>query len=383
MEVSFHKPYITEEEVSEVVDSLRSGWLTMGPKTESFEEEFRKYIGSKHAVALNSCTAALHLALEAVGLKEKDEVLVPAMTFTATAEVVCYFKARPVFVDVRKDTLNIDASRLEENIARRTKAIIPVHYGGQPADLDTIKENAGKYKLFVIEDAAHSLPSWYKKRKVGTISDMTCFSFYATKTLAAGEGGMITTDNQKWAGRIKIMRLHGMNSGSWKRYCKEGKWFYKVVSPGYKYNTTDIQAALGICQLRKLEFMWQRRKEIARKYNEAFENMEEIFIPYIKENRETSWHLYVIKLNLRSLKINRDRFIEELKRKEVNASVHFIPLYRHPFYRKIMIHKKDKFPNSEWAYKRIISLPIYPSMGDSEINKVIDAVKDTVRENRR
>ncbi len=383
MKIPFHKADIGSEEESEVLDSLRSGWLTMGPKTVKFEEKFRDYIGARHSVALNSCTAALHLALEAVGLKEGDEVLVPAMTFTASAEVVCYFKGKPVLVDVERDTHNLNAGKIEEKITPRTKVIIPVHYGGQPADLDEIGKIAAKHGLKVIEDAAHALPSWYRGRKIGTIGDLTCFSFYATKTLAAGEGGMVTTGNKKWADRIKTMRLHGMNRDAWKRYAKGGSWFYQVVEAGFKYNPTDIQSSLGIVQLRKLEDMWRKRKAIAGRYDRAFKDREEVTVPFRKSDRVSSWHLYPIKLYLKALSIDRNEFIEELAKRGVSASVHFIPLYRHPFYRRRFGYRVKQFPDSEWVYQRIISLPIYPSMTEAETDWVIGAIDDVVTKKRR
>jgi dTDP-4-amino-4,6-dideoxygalactose transaminase len=383
MNVPFHKPYITEEEINGVVDSLKSGWITTGPKTVKFEEEFGKYIGSKHSVAVSSCTAALHLALKAVNIKPGDEVIIPAMTFTATAEVVCYFGAKPVITDVEKETHNIDVSGIEKSITSKTKAIIPVHYGGQPCDMKEIKRIAVSRKLEVIEDAAHSLPAWYKERKIGTIGDITCFSFYATKTLATGEGGMATTENDEWAERIKILRLHGISEDAWKRYSDEGSWFYKVVDAGYKYNMTDIQAALGLAQLRKVEFMWKMRKEIARQYTDTFKTMDEVVTPAIKPDRETAWHLYVIKLNLKALKIDRNKFIEELKQRGIGTSVHFIPLHRHPFYKKTFGYSVKDFPAAEWIYKRIISLPIYPGMTPENVEAVTGSVKDVCKKFRR
>ena len=383
MNIPFHKPYITDEEINEVVDSLKSGWITMGPKVVRFEEEFAGYIGSKHAVALNSCTAALHLALKAINLKPGDEVIIPTMTFTSAGEVICYFNAKPILVDVEKETHNIDVSAIEKAITPKTKAIIPVHYAGQPCDMDEIKQIAGSYKLRVIEDAAHSLPAWYKGRKIGTLGDITCFSFYATKTLATGEGGMVTTENDEWADRIRILRLHGISKDAWKRYSKEGSWYYEVLEAGYKYNMTDIQAALGLAQLRKVELMWEMRKEIAMKYTEAFEPLEEIITPHIKPGRETAWHLYVIKLNLDALKIDRSEFIEQLKQRGVSTSVHFIPLHRHPFYKKTFGYDRKDFPNAEWIYERIISLPVYPGMADKDVEYVIESVEDVCKKFRR
>ena len=374
MEIPFHKPYITDEEINEVIDSIRSGWLTMGPKTVRFEEEFRNYVGSKHAIAVNSCTAALHLALKAINLKPEDEVIIPTMTFTATGEVVRYFNAMPVIVDINKDTHNIDPDAIERAITPRTKVIIPVHFAGQPCDMTAIRQIAGRYGLAVIEDAAHSLPASYQKEKIGTIGDMTCFSFYATKTLSTGEGGMITTENNEWAEKIKILRLHGISNDSWQRYSKEGSWYYEVVDAGYKYNMTDIQSALGISQLRKLEWMWERRCDIARKYTDAFKDSEFIICPDVKPDRVSAWHLYVIKLNLETLSIDRNRFIEELKQKGICTSVHFIPLHRHPYYKNTFSLDAKNFKNAEWVYARSISLPIYPGMEDEEVNYVVNNV---------
>lgn len=383
MEIPFHRAYITEDEIAEVVDSLRSGWLTMGPKTIRFEELFSSYIGARHALAVNSCTAALHLALRAIGLRQGDEVIIPTMTFTATGEVVCYFNAKPVIVDINRDTLNIDVSAIERAITPKTKAIIPVHHSGQPCDLDEIKTIALTHNLTVIEDAAHTLPAWYKGRKIGAISDMTCFSFYATKTLSTGEGGMVTSENEEWAETIRRLRLHGISRDAWKRYSAEGSWYYEVVDAGYKYNMTDMNAGLGIAQLNKLEWMWQRRQQIAEKYTEAFGTSELIMPPVVRDDRISAWHLYVIKLNLEALSIDRSGFIEKLRGKGVHASVHFIPLHRHPFYRDAFGCEAGDFPDAEWAYDRIISLPIFPAMTDDEVRYVIEAVSVTAQRYKR
>ena len=383
MEMSFHKPYITEDEIFEVLDSLRSGWLTMGPKTIDFEEKFNKYIGSKNAVSMNSCTACLHIALKTIGLNEGDEVIVPTITFTATAEVITYFNARPVLVDIDKETCNIDVSKIEEKITKRTRAIIPVHYSGHPCDMDEILDIAKRYNLLVIEDAAHAIPAWYKNRKIGTIGDITCFSFYATKALTTGEGGMATTENDAWADKMEILRLHGISKDAWKRYTNEGSWYYEVVDAGYKYNMTDIQAALGIAQLKKIDWMWRRRKEIADKYTEAFKSLNEVTTPYVKAERESAWHLYVLKLNHAMLKIERNQFIEELKNRGIMTSVHFIPLYRHPYYKNTFKYDLQDFPASESIYKRIISLPIYPSMTNEDVERVEESVEDVIRKFRR
>lgn len=388
MKIPFHKPYITEEEIYEVVDSLRSGWLTMGEKTMRFEKEFSKYIESTHSVALNSCTAAIHLALKAINLKPGDEVIIPSMTFPSVGEVVCHCGAKPVIVEIDRDTMNMDVKELENGKGKiwdpdKTKAIIPVHYGGQPCDMDEIMEVARKYNLYVIEDAAHALPAWYKKKKIGTIGDITCFSFYATKTLTTGEGGMVTTENDEWSDRIKILRLHGISKDAWKRYLDEGSWYYEVAEAGYKYNMMDIQAGLGLAQLKKVEWMLERRKEIAEKYTAAFKDLEQIVTPCIKPDRVSAWHLYVIKLNLDALKIDRKIFIEELKMRGIGTSVHFIPLHKHPFYKDSLGYRTKSFPNTEWLYERIISLPIYPSLSDEEVDTVIEATIEIVRKFNR
>jgi len=382
MDIPFHKPYITEEEIKEVVNTLKNGWLTMGKKTIEFENKFREYISSKNSIAVSSCTAGLHLALKVIGLKEGDEVIVPTTTFVATAEVVNYFKAKPVLVDVERDTHLIDVEKIEKAITPKTKAIIPVHFSGQPADMDEILDIARKYNLYVIEDAAHALPAWYKGKKIGTIGDITAFSFYATKTLATGEGGMVTTDNDEWAERIRILRLHGISKDAWKRYSKEGSWEYDVLENGYKYNITDIQSALGIAQLNKLEFMWKKRERIAEIYNKYFSKCEELIIYKVKRDRISSWHLYPLKLNLESLKINRNQFIEELKKRGIHTSVHFIPLYRFTYYRKLGYDSRN-FPNSEWVFNREISLPIYPSMTDEEVAYVIENVIALIKKYKR
>lgn len=382
MKVPFHKPYITDEEISEVVNVIRSGWLTMGPKTLEFEERFKNYIfedsdipeNKRFTVAVSSCTAALHLALKAVELEAGDEVIIPTNTFVATAEVVTYFNAIPVLCDIEKNTHNIDVSKIERLITKRTKAIIPVHFAGQPCDMEEIRAVAEDKKLTVIEDAAHALPAFYKGRKIGTTGDITCFSFYVTKTLTTGEGGMVVTKNEKWAERISTLRLHGISKNAWMRYSEEGSWYYEVVEQGFKYNMTDIQAALGVAQLKKVEFMWEKRRKIAAKYTDAFKNSKFILPPFELPDRISAYHLYVIKLNLDAITVDRSTFIEQLKKKGVGTSVHFIPIYRHPFYRKIYSYNLSDFPVSEWVYERCISLPIYPEMSDDDVTYVIESV---------
>jgi dTDP-4-amino-4,6-dideoxygalactose transaminase len=379
----FHVPDIAEDEIQAVAETLRSGWLTSGVRVREFEADFARYVGCRHAVAVNSGTAALHLALEAVGLNEGDEVLVPTMTFAASAEVVLYFKAKPVLVDCRRDTMNIDPDQIEKAITAKTKAIIPVHMGGQPCDMDRIIEIARVRNLKVIEDAAHALPTRYWGRTVGTIGDITCFSFYATKTITTGEGGMATTEDPAWAERMRIMSLHGISRDAWKRYTAEGSWYYEVMYPGYKYNLTDVAAALGIHQLKKCDQFWQLRQRCASWYNDGFQDVPEITVPYVAPGVQHAWHLYVIQLNLEQLRITRNEFIELLKRANIGTSVHFIPLHLHPYYRDTFGYRPEDFPTASAVFGRIISLPIYPKLSEADVQRVIDTVRTLVRQHRR
>jgi dTDP-4-amino-4,6-dideoxygalactose transaminase len=381
--VPFHRPSIGEDEIRSVVETLKSGWLTTGRKVKNFEEDFAKYVGCGHAVAVNSGTAALHLALDAIGISEGDEVIVPAMTFTATAEVVIYFKAIPVLVDCRRDTLNIDTDQIQRAITPRTKAIIPVHFGGQPCAMDRILEIAKQHKLKVIEDAAHALPAAYHGKKVGTIGDITCFSFYATKTITTGEGGMATTDNPEWANRMRVMSLHGISLDAWNRYTEKGSWYYEIIYPGYKYNLTDIAAALGSEQLKKCDQFCEARRRIAERYDKAFANLAEIQVPVRVPEIQHAWHIYVIQLELERLRMNRHEFIERLKKEGIGTSVHFIPLHLHPYYRDRFGYKPSDFPNASVVFERIVSLPIYPNMTETNVRDVIVAVRKLMQEYRR
>jgi perosamine synthetase len=382
MNIPFHRPYITQSEIRAVVATLKKGWITMGQRTIIFENRFQAYLGARHAVAVNSGTAALHLALAAIGLKEGDEVVLPAMTFTATGEVVRYFKAMPVLVDCDRNTHLLNAEEVAKKIGPRTRAIIPVHYGGQPCDMDELSLLAKRHRIFIVEDAAHCLPAWYKGRKIGTIGDLTCFSFYATKTLTTGEGGMVTTAKGRWADEIRTLRLHGISRDAWKRYSREGSWDYDVTRAGFKYNPTDIQCAMGIEQLKKVEALWKKRVRIAQTYAEAFRDVTEL-IPYeVKPDRTSAWHLFPLRLNLESLRIGRAQFIQELHKRGIGSSVHFIPLYRFTYYKKFGFCSKD-YPNSEWVFERSLSLPIFPGLKKREIEYVIAQVLDIIRKNTK
>jgi perosamine synthetase len=381
--VPFHRPSIGEEEIAEVVDTLRSGWLTTGPKVARFQREFAAAVGARHAVALNSATAALHLALEAAGVTAGDEVVIPTYTFTATGEVVTYLGARPVLADVRADTLNLDASTIEPCLTSRTKAIVPVHIAGQVCDMEPILELARARGLAVIEDAAHALPASSKGRPVGTLGDMTAFSFYATKTITTGEGGMVTTERDDHAARIKLMSLHGLSGDAWNRYSARGNWYYEVTDFGFKYNMTDMAAALGLRQLERMSAFQRRREEIARRYNDGFGELDTCFIPRDAGFGMHAWHLYILEVNPAALKVGRDEVIESLKRRGVGTSVHFIPLNLHPVYQRAYAYRPGQFPMAEAAFSRACSLPIYPAMTDGDVEHVIEAVRTTLRDARR
>src|SRR5229473_1571619 len=379
----FALPHITQAEIDEVVDTLRSGWLTTGPKTKRFEREFAERVSAPHALSVNSATAAMHLALDAVGLQPDDEVIVPVYTFTATAEVVVYFRARPVFADVDPATCNLDPAQLEKRITPRTRAIMVVHIAGLPAEMDSILAIARAHGLPVIEDAAHAFPAKYKGRVIGSISDLTAFSFYATKTLSTGEGGMLTTANPEYADRAAIMTLHGISRDAWKRYSAGGSWYYEVLQAGYKYNMTDLAAAIGLHQLARSEWLLERRRAIAQRYTEAFSQWPEVETPPTPAHVVHAWHLYILRLRLERLTITRDAFIQALTKAHIGTSVHFIPLHLHPFYRDTYHLVADDFPAALHAYQRAVSLPIYPSMTDEDVEDVIAAVEQVIRTHKK
>lgn len=408
----FALPDTDETELQQIGEVLTSNWITTGPKTRQFEAEFATTVGAKHAIAVNSCTAAMHLALEAVGLQRGDEVITTPYTFAATAEVVRYFDAKPVLVDICAEDCNINPAQIEAAITPRTKAIIPVHIAGLSADLDAIGEIAARHNLAVIEDAAHAFPTRYKGRMIGqSLQDSplhasrntqhaVCFSFYATKTITTGEGGMIVTNDDTIAERCRIMALHGISKDAWKRYTAEGSWYYEIIAPGYKYNMTDVAAAMGLAQLAKAERMAARRRAIAQTYNAAFADLPEVQTPLDPEQQRPpacqgcscsptemqcshAWHLYMLRLNLERLTIDRARFIELLKTNNIGASVHFIPLHLHPYYRETYGYRPQDYPVAHVEYLREVSLPIYSKMSDEDVNDVITAVRAIVAEHRR
>jgi dTDP-4-amino-4,6-dideoxygalactose transaminase len=376
----FALPEIGQEEITEVVDALNSGWLTTGPKTSSFENAFSDYLEMPYALAVVSGTAGLHLALEAVGVGPGDQVVTTPYTFTASAEVIRYLGADPVFIDIDPNTFNIDPQKIEEVISERMRAILPVHFGGQACDMAQLIDIANHHELKVIEDAAHALPATYKGQIIGTIGDATVFSFYVTKPLATGEGGMLVTRSEKMAKRIRVMRLHGIDNDVWDRYRSDKpKWYYEVVAPGFKYNMSDLVAAIGIHQLKKVEQFRQRREEIARNYTEAFTALP-LKTPFVARSEDKhSWHLYVIQLELERINISRDEFIEKMAERGIGTSVHFIPLHLHPYWRDRYGFKPKDFPVALDCYLRAVSLPIYSKMTDDDVGRVIQAVREILQ----
>jgi dTDP-4-amino-4,6-dideoxygalactose transaminase len=448
LRIPFYKPSIGAEEIDEVVKTLKGGWLTTGPRTKQFEKEFAAYLHQKHAVAVNSCTAALHLALEAIGLKAGHAVIVPTMTFAATAEVVRYLGGRPILVDCRVEDFNLDVADAERKIqsalahGQSIAAIMPVHYGGQIGDVAGVQTLAQRYNLKVVEDAAHCCPAYYKdyrttglrdygttdgesrKQKVesrngprttdqqsevrshrseangrstevsspvisgqwspvGSSADISCYSFYANKTITTGEGGMACTENDEYADRMRIMSLHGISRDAWKRYTAEGSWYYEIIAPGYKYNLTDIAAAIGLHQLRKADLFHRRRTAIVARYFELLRGVEELIMPEAHPDRIHSWHLFVIRLRLEKLRIDRAQFIADLQKAGIGTSVHWLPLHMHPYYRETYGYNPQDLPVAAGLYPQIVTLPVYPDMSEAQVKHVCDSIKGIVSRNWR
>ena len=425
MKIPFYKPSIGAEEIDEVVQTLKGGWLTTGPRTKQFEKEFADYMRQKHAVAVNSCTAALHLALEAIGLKAGQGVIVPTMTFAATAEVVRYLGGRPILADCRVEDFNLDVADAERKIqsalasGQPVAAIMPVHYGGQIGDVAGVQALARRYGLKIIEDAAHCCPAYFRESRkqkvesrnetagpkttavtgspvqpsafslqpppewlpVGTAADISCYSFYANKTITTGEGGMACTNNDEYADRMRIMSLHGISKDAWKRFTAEGSWYYEIIAPGYKYNLTDIASAIGIHQLRKADRFHRRRTEIVEAYNRVLKDVEELILPQTLPDRIHSWHLYVLRLKLDRLKIDRGQFITELQQRGIGASVHWLPLHMHPYYRETYGYAPQDLPTAAALYPEIVTLPVYPDMSEEDVAYVCESIKEIIATN--
>lgn len=380
--LSFQPPFLDEEEEREVVDTLRSDWITTGPKVARFEKEFAEFVGAPAALAVSSGTDAMQVGLATLGIGPGDEVITTPMTFCSTVHVIEHVGARPVLADVEPRTLTVNPERVARAITSRTKAILPVHLYGHPCNMKEILALAERHRLRVLEDAAHALPTRHEGRMVGALGDMTAFSFYATKNVTTGEGGMLTGAADLIA-RARLWSLHGMDRDAYKRYSEAGSWYYEVVLPGFKCNMTDIQAALGIHQLRKLPRFQRRRHEIVARYQSAFGGMAEVETPVELPGAETSWHLYVLRLRLERLAIDRARFIQELKARQIGTSVHFIPVHLHPYYRDKYGWRPEDWPVAYREYQRLVSLPLYPRMSDQDVADVIEAVHDVVEVHRR
>lgn len=376
----FGSPRIEEPEIDEVVDSLRSGWLSTGPKVSRFETAFQQYTGAPYVAALNSCTAGLHLSLIVLGIGAGDEVITTPLTFAATANVIEHVGARPVFVDVDRTTMNIDPALIEAAITPRTKAIIPVHLAGRPCDMDAISAIARKHKLHVIEDAAHAIEAVYHGKKIGTISDLTVFSFYVTKNIVTGEGGMVTSASAELIEQIQRYGLHGLSKGAWKRYSDEGWKHYQVVVPGYKYNMMDLQAALGIHQLARIEEYHKRRAVLWERYNQAFAGLP-IATPVDPEPDTThAMHLYEVLIDEKETGMSRDAFQEALFKRNIGTGIHFISLHLHPYYRDRYHFAPDDFPNARYISERTLSLPFSAKLTDADADDVMEAVRSLVSE---
>ncbi len=374
----FGAPQIEEAEINEVVDSLRSGWLGTGPKVAKFEVAFRQYIGADYAVALNSCTAGLHLALLVTGLKPGDEVITTPMTFCSTVNTIIHAGATPVLVDCDRDTMLIDPQRIEDAITPRTRAIMPVHLCGRPCDMDAISDIAQRHDLTVIEDAAHAIETVYKGRKVGNISQLTCFSFYVTKNVVTGEGGMVTTNNPDFADKIKMYGLHGMSRDAWKRFSDDGYKHYQVVFPGFKYNMMDIQAAIGLHQLSRVDENLKRRNEIWQRYNEEFVDLP-VGLPAPDEpDTVHARHLYTLMIDKERCGVTRDEFMQKLHRLNIGTGVHYLGVHLHPYYRDRFGFTEADFPNTTWISERTVSIPLSPKLSDSDVESVIGAVRSLV-----
>lgn len=373
----FSQSTIEDDEIAEMVDTLKSGCLTTGPKVGRLENEFRRYVGARHAVAVSSCTAGLHVALAAAGIGPGDEVILPSFAFCSRAHVVVHLGANPVLADIGPD-LNIDPDDIRRRITPRTRAIMAVHHSGQPCDMDEIAAIAESHHLFVIEDAAHALGTRYGRRTIGSLSLATAFSFHPTKTITTGEGGMVTTDDTDLADRMRRMGLHGISQDAWNRYGAEGSWFYEVIFAGYQYNMTDVQASMALHQLAKAERFLEARERLARLYREALALVPEVKRPVENFWGRHAWHLYTIQLDLEHLAIERSRFIEELRAQNIGASVHFIPIHLQPYYQNRFGYSRGDYPATEAVYDAIVSLPLFPAMAPDDVEDVVDAIRGIV-----
>lgn len=374
--IPFSRPWIDETEIEAVSQVLASKWISTGARVREFERAFAEYLGVKHAIAVSSCTAALHLSLVVSDIGVGDEVITTPYTFTATAEAIRYVGAKPVFVDICPNTLNIDVTKIESAITEKTKAIMPVHIAGLPCDMDVLQEICNNHNLLLIDDAAHAIPTQYKGQYIGTLGDLSAFSFYANKNMTTGEGGMITTNNDNFAEPLRTMRLHGIDKDAWSRQSRRSIWRYDITTEGYKYNMTDIQAAMGLCQLMKLKKQHERRQNITQIYQSELGKIPQIRTPFYPVNpAEHAYHLYIIQLN----DGDRDVFVESMRDQNIECSVHYVPLHLFDFYQKQYDYKVGDFPCAEDVFEGVLSLPLHPGLSESDVHIVIDAVKTVLR----
>ena len=375
----YGKHWLDEKEINEVVDSLKSDWITTGPKMKQFEDQFKKYIGSKYAIAVNSGTAALHISTSSIDINPGDEVITTPLTFVASANCVVYRGGTPILADIKLNSYNIDPEEIRKKITDKTKAIIPVHFAGQPCDMDEICEIAEENDLYIIEDAAHAIDAVYKNKKVGNISDLTIFSFHPVKNITTAEGGMVTTNDSELNDKLLMYRTHGISVDAEKRFGKSGDYYYDMQVLGFRYNMSELHASLGIQQLAKLESFQNRRREIVKIYNRELQSLEEITLPYVNENVKHSWHLFVIQLNLKKLKVDRDHIFKALREENIGVNVHYIPVHYHSFYKNKFGLQKGILPNVEWLYSRILSIPLFPKMTNNDVYDVINAIEKVIK----
>ena len=379
----FALPWVGDREKALVLEALESGWITTGPRTLELAGLIAERAGARHAVCVNSATGALHLALEALGIGAGDEVITSTWTFAATVNVIEHVRAKPVVVDVEPDTLNLDPAAVEAAVTPRTRAIITVDYAGHPCEYDALHAIAQRHGLRIVDDAAHALGAAYRGRPVGSLADVTAFSFYATKNLSTGEGGAAVTDDAAIAERIQLLSLHGMSRDAWKRYSDTGSWYYEVVAAGWKYNLSDVLAAIGVGQFERFDEFQARRLELVGRYREALADVDAVRLPIERPHVQHAWHLFPIALEPGRLSIDRGRFIQELRAENIGTSVHFIPIHRHPHFRESLALSPDRFPVAEHAYARAITLPLFPRMSDADAGHVIEAVRKIARAFRR
>jgi dTDP-4-amino-4,6-dideoxygalactose transaminase len=374
----FGNPMIEQDEIDDVVDSMKTGWLGSGPKVIRFQDAFREYIGTKHALAVNSWTSGMHLGLIAAGIGPRDEVITTPMTFAASVNVILHSGATPVFVDVSLPDMTIDINQIEDKITPRTRAIMPIHFAGRPCNMDAIMDIAHRHNLLVMEDAAHAIEAMYHGQKIGNIGHLTGFSFYVTKNIVTGEGGMVTTNDDEWAEKIQVYGLHGMSKGAWQRYSDDGYKHYAVVYPGYKYNMMDIQAAIGYHQLQRIGGYLGVREHIWQRYDEAFQDLAVLTPVPPEPDTVHARHLYTLLLDIDRLNITRDDFLQQMHQRNIGTGVHFISVHQHPYYRETFGFQTNDFPTASYISERTVSLPLSAKLTDEDVDDVIQAVREVL-----